>query len=567
MEKTLHIAFVWNQHQPFYQDTEKREYIMPWVRLHATKDYYQMAAILRDYPALRQTFNLTPSLLVQLEDYLSGADDYYLRVMKPAEQLTMDEKRFLLQHYFDIQWERVIDRWPRYNELLCKQGRCREPESVEQALDRFTLQDYRDLQVWFNLVWIDPEIRQKDPALASLQQKGRDFSEEDKDLVMEKQWQIMEQIVPVHRELAQKGQVELITTPFYHPIIPLIIDTRAAERASGGLSLPGVFAYPEDAMQQTIRATNQFRRFFGCLPRGIWPPEQAVSPEAVALFAELGFDWTISDEGVLARSLQTEIRRDQYGHVINGELLYKPYRVVVQDKEIAMVFRDHHLSDRIGFVYHGMDLEQAVDDLVHRFHKIRENLASLPGPFLVTIALDGENAWEWYPGDKTVFLHRLYERLSREPHLRTVTVSEYLGEHPPTAVIRHLHTGSWVDQSVTRWIGSDNKNRLWQMLLEARKAIEKMRGRVPTDRLLAALENIYIAEGSDYTWWVDSMPYYLAAPFEALFRKHLVNAYRRINCPPPAYLEQAVIEPGAGEARFEENPLSGPTAMVEQGTK
>lgn len=567
MEKTLYIAFVWNQHQPFYQDTEKKEYIMPWVRLHATKDYYQMAAILRDYPSIHQTFNLTPSLLVQLEDYLAGADDYYLRVMKPVQQLTVEDKRFLLQHYFDIQWERVIARWPRYNELLCKQGRCREPEAVDHALGRFTLQDYLDLQVWFNLVWIDPEIREKDPALAALQQKGGNFTEEDKDLVMAKQWQIMEQIVPVHREMAQKGQVELITTPFYHPIIPLVIDTRSAERAACGLRLPEVFAYPEDAMQQTMRAVNQFRRFFGDLPKGVWPPEQAVSPEAVALFADLGFSWTISDEGVLARSLQTEIKRDEYGHVLNGEVLYRPYQVVTQDREIAMVFRDHHLSDRIGFVYHGMAPEDAVEDLIHRFHKIREGLDWSSGPFLVTIALDGENAWEWYPGDKTAFLHRLYERLSGEPHFKTVTVSEFLGEFPPAAVIRHLHTGSWVDQSVTRWIGSDSKNRLWQMLLEARKAIEKRRGQIPADRLLAALENIYIAEGSDYTWWVDSMPYYLAAPFEALFRKHLANVYRQIDCPPPPYLEQAQIEPGPGEARFESDPLSGPTAMVEQGTK
>jgi len=561
--KPLYIAFIWNQHQPYYQDRVKKEYIMPWVRLHATKDYYQMAAILRNYPEIRQTFNLTPSLIAQLEDYLAGADDYYLRANKAVNELSKQEKRFLLQHYFDIHWERVIGCWPRYSELLTKQGRCKEPASVDAALARFTDQDYLDLQVWFNLVWIDPEIRQQDAQLAALQKKGQQFSEADKKLVIEKQWEIIRQVVPVHRELAEKGQIELITTPFYHPIIPLLIDSNSALRASPGLPLPRTFSYPEDAAEQTVRSINQFRRHFGSLPLGIWPPEQAVSPEALAMFSEYGFLWTVSDEDILARSLHTEIYRDGFGHVLNADDLYRPYKFKVQDREIAVVFRDHHLSDRIGFVYHQMCLDYAVDDLIHRFHKIRESVAGRHGSHLVTIALDGENAWEWYPNDKQGFLHRLYSRLSTDSLLKTVTLAEFLAAHPPERELTQLHSGSWVDHGVTRWIGSESKNRLWEMLLDARKMLEEIRGTISPERFLRAKENILIAEGSDYTWWVDSMPYYLSAPFEALFRKHLLNAYFECGQPVPAALEVAVIRPHHGEPAWLDDPIMGPTAMVQ----
>jgi alpha-amylase/alpha-mannosidase (GH57 family) len=564
--KPLYIAFVWNQHQPFYQDTRKKEYIMPWVRLHATKDYYQMAAILKQYPKIHQTFNLTPSLVTQLEDYLEGAEDYYLRVMKPVDELTVEDKRFLLQHYFDIHWERVICCFPRYEQLLAKQGRCKEPESVEAALPRFKDQDYLDLQVWFNLAWIDPEVREKDPKLQALLKKGQMFSEADKTLVIQKHWEIIRRVIPIHKELADAGQIELITTPYYHPIVPLLIDSRSALRASPGLKLPRTFSYPEDAAEQTVRAVNQFRRYFNRMPQGIWPPEQAVSPESLAMFADQGFSWTVTDEDILARSLKTEIFRDGFGHVLNADDLYRPYKAKVYDREIAVVFRDHHLSDRIGFVYHQMCMDHAIDDLIHRFHKIRESIEHCEGPHLVTIALDGENAWEWYPNDKLDFLHRLYSRLSDDSLLQTVTVAEYLKQFPPQREITHLHTGSWVDHGVTRWIGSDSKNRLWDMLLDARKMLEDVRGTIPPEKLLQAKENLLIAEGSDYTWWVDSMPYYMAAPFEALFRKHLLNAYCECGRTPPSYLQEPVIHPQHGEPAWVDDPLAGPTAMVQAKT-
>ncbi|HOB86893.1 MAG TPA: glycoside hydrolase family 57 protein [Bacillota bacterium] len=563
--KTLYVAFVWNQHQPYYQDAEKKEYIMPWARLHAAKDYYSMAAILEEYPAIHQTFNLTPSLLEQIEDYLQGSEDYYQRVMKEAEKLTPWEKRFLLHHYFDIQWDRVIARHPRYHQLLNLQGRTREPEAVREALERFTTRDYRDLQAWFNLAWMDPDLRRKDPFLNGLEEKGEGFTVQEVKTLMEKQMEILRRVVPEHRRLMERKQIEIITTPFYHPIMPLIIDSHSALRASPGLPLPGHrFRYPEDAYAQLKLSREQYRRLFGTLPRGVWPPEQAVSPECIPIFNDLGFAWTISDEQVLARSLDVEIVRDGYGHVLNGDVLYRPYQVKAEGGEITMIFRDHHLSDRIGFEYQHFPPEEAAADLVHRLNRIWENLQWSPQEHLVTISLDGENAWEWYQGDKGPFLHSLYRRLSGEKHLRCVTVSEYLAKYPPQRQISRLFTGSWVDHSLARWIGTGGKNALWNQLAEARQAIESYRKRPDADpgKLEQALRNIYIAEGSDYPWWIDSMPYYLSVPFEALFRKHLANVYRALGLNAPSYLGQPLVAPRPGEAAWQIDPLSGPIPMV-----
>jgi alpha-amylase/alpha-mannosidase (GH57 family) len=563
-EQPLYVAFVWNQHQPIYRDSLSGELIMPWVRLHGSKDYYQMAAILEQYPKVRQTFNLTPSLLEQLESYLSGTEDFYQKVNKPAEKLNDKEKEYLLQHYFDIHWDKVIGQQPRYLELLELQGRIREPGAVRPALDRYRLQDYRDLQVWFNLAWIDPEIRRSDTSLSSLVEKGSNFSEAERRLVMEKQRELLAGIVPLHRRLQERGQIEIMTTPFYHPIMPLLIDSCSALRACPGLPLPRRFQYPQDACEQLAMAERQYRMLFGRRPRGGWPPEMAVSPETIALFTTYSFEWAISDEQVLAHSINAEIIRDGYGHVLNGDLLYRPYRVRGAGGELAMVFRDHHLSNRIGFEYQHFRPDDAAADLVHRLLKIRENLAWAPDSHLVTLSLDGENAWEWYQGDKGPFLHSLYRRLSEEPRLCCCTVSAYLAAHPPQRVIDNLFTGSWVDHNLTRWIGTENKNLLWDYLLDAREAVERYSHSSSCDEkiLKRALENIYIAEGSDFPWWIDSMPYYLAAPFDALFRRHLAAVYHSLGAAAPDYLYRPLARPQPGEKAFAVDPLAGPIAMV-----
>ena len=562
--RPLHVAFVWNQHQPFYRDAGTGGPIMPWVRLHAGKDYYQMAAILERYPKIRQTFNLTPSLLEQLERYEAGEQDYYQKVNKPAETLSDREKRYLLLHFFDIHWDRVIGQHPRYRELLELQGRSREPGAIAKALKRYRPEDYRDLQAWFNLAWIDPEIRHADPRLSGLVEKGRDFTAGELGQIMERQSELLSEVIPRHRCLQERGQIEIMTTPYYHPIMPLLIDSCSALRACPGLPLPRRFQFPQDGCAQLALAAAQYRRLFGRRPKGAWPSEMAVSPETVALLTAYNFDWSISDEQILAHSLNDEIIRDGYGHVLNGDLLYRPYRVRGAGGEIAMVFRDHHLSNRIGFEYQHFRPEDAAADLVHRLQKIRENLSWSPEDHLVTLSLDGENAWEWYRGDKGPFLHSLYRRLSEEEDLSCCTVSEFLAAHPPQRVVDNLFTGSWVDHNLTRWIGTKNKNLLWDCLLEARETVERCResGSCGPERLQQALRYIYIAEGSDFPWWIDSMPYNMAAPFEALFRKHLAAVYRSLQTAVPGRLGRPLVRPRPGESAFRGDPLAGPLSMV-----
>ncbi len=563
-EKPLNIAFVWNQHQPFYKDTIKNEYIMPWVRLHGCKDYYQMAAILKNYPNIRATFNLTPALIDQIEDYLEGeAADYYLLVMKPAKNLNHREKRFLLHHYFDIHWDTVIARYPRYRELLDKQGRKREPAYLEKITGDFTTQDYLDLQVWFNLVWIDPEIRENDTFLKGLQEKGSNFTEEEKSTLLVKQWNILKKIIPEHKELQEKGQIELITTAYYHPILPLLIDSSSALRANPGLNLPRQFAYPEDSFEQLKRALQHYEKSFGCKPYGLWPPEQAVSPEVIEQLVELGFKWTITDEEILAKSLGIEIQRDDYDHVVNPEVLYQPYKININGKEMSIIFRDHHLSDRIGFAYQHMPVHDAVNDLQHRLHKIRENLNQSQQDYLVTISLDGENAWEWYENDKKDFLHLLYQRLTDDPGLRTVTVNQYLEENPPEKKLNYLFTGSWVHHNLARWIGTTNKNCMWKYLRKTRKDFQaRVDEGADPEKIKKARESLFMAEGSDFAWWVDSTSYYLAAPFEALYRKHLANVYKALEMDVPDYLNKPIMKAPEDEREWQHDPLAGPTAMA-----
>ena len=563
-QKVLFIAFVWNQHQPYYLDTARGEFIMPWVRLHASKDYLQMAAILESYPKIRQTFSLSPSLLEQIQGYLQhGLLDKYLQVTGIAKELNEEQKRFLLLHYFDIQWDKVIEAHPYYSQLLDRQGRVTEPGNITEGLKRFTVQDYLDLQVWFNLVWIDPEIRQSDEFLRKLVEKGRNFTEKEKEEVISRQFNIMSEVIPCHKRLQQSGQIEIMTTAYYHPILPLLIDNLTALRATPGLPLPRRFQYKEDAARQIDMAVEQYSSLFGKEPLGFWPPEQAISPEMIPLLTDRGFKWTITDEQILSRSMNVEIFRDGYGHVLNPEVLYTPYLACGEGAEIPVVFRDHHLSDRIGFVYQHMTPQDAAGDLIHRLHKIRENLSQNPGNYLVTLALDGENAWECYQGDKTAFLHTLYRRLSSEPNLQTVTVSEYLQENPPHRRITRLATGSWVDHNLTRWIGTKNKNILWEYLLEARTMIRSFQDKdAQAENVRKALHNIYIAEGSDFPWWVDSMPDYLAAPFEALFRQHLIRVYEALNMEPPPYLHEPLLNPERGKEAGEKSLPDGPLSMA-----
>jgi alpha-amylase/alpha-mannosidase (GH57 family) len=540
----LYIAFVWHMHQPYYKDDITGSYILPWVRMHGIKDYYDMPALLADFPDIHQTFNLVPSLLKQIQDYTeNGATDKFLTLtLKPAAELDQNDKLFLLKNSFMANWDTMIKPYPAYWQLLDRRGYSVSPNDLQNAVRYYTPQDYLDLQVWFNLTWFDPLFKSGDPLLKGLIRKGSGFTENEKALLIAKQREVMALIIPEYRKLAEMGRIEITTTPYYHPILPLLFDTDLAKVATPDVHLPSRrFAHPEDARAQIERAMVYHEKLFGSRPGGMWPAEGSVAEDIIPLIADAGIKWIGTDEGVLARSLGVHFERDFAGVMKNPEVLYKPYLAGKGDKRLSLVFRDHTLSDLVGFVYSKWDYKNAVHDLIDRLHRVRQSVVD--GPHLVSIILDGENAWEYYQNDGRDFFLYLYEKLSREQGLKCVSVGEYLKEHPAQTQIERLHAGSWINANYRIWIGHEEDNRAWDLLAQTREALVEYASRNDDpDKLEKAWEEIYIAEGSDWCWWYGDDHYSENdEEFDLLFRTHLMNVYRIIGLTVPDELQISIL--------------------------
>jgi len=556
MTHPLYVAFIWHQHQPYYLDPATGEYSLPWVRMHATKDYLHMVELLRAYPRVRQTFNLVPSLVEQLAGYVSGQQhDLCLRISRtPVEQLDARDRAFVLSFFFSINWNRILCRYPRYQQLLeLRNAAGGDPAAFSNA-------DLRDLIAYFNLVWIDPNWLEQDDVLRGLVEKGRDFSPADVQAILDKHREIARRVLPAHRELQETGQIEISTSPYYHPILPLLIDNQSAREASSWLPLPTIpYAHPEDAAEQIRRGLELYQATFGRPCRGLWPSEGSVSQAAVELMAHAGLQWCASDEDILARSLGVGIGHDEYGHVTNPRVLYQPYRCPLRaTSDIAIIFRDHVLSDRIGFVYGHVEGQDAANDLLHCLRRIRENLNDPGNPYLVSIILDGENCWEEYEHNGDVFLHTLYRGLSEDPTLETVTVSDYLARFPPRQEIARVAAGSWIGGNLETWIGEPFQNQAWEMVARTRQDLLRWQSDywlADTQTLAEAWRSLYVAQGSDWFWW-----YYSRntsnedALFDRLFRAHLGHVYRSMGQPVPDWLS-VPIQTQSPEA---DRPVRGP---------
>ena len=429
-------------HQPYYKDDLQDTFLLPWVRLRCAKDYYKMPALLDDYPAIKQTFNLVPALVAQVEDYVDGrfTDVYLDLARRPASELTIDERAFIARWMTESSQLRRVRQYPRYLDLTRKREQA-WPRTADDMGRLFSDAELRDLQVWFNLSWIGPEVISADPRLDELVRKGRDFSEDDKEPVFNVHFDVLRKVLPKYREVQDRGQAELITSPYYHPILPLITDLGIARVARPDLALPRRrFAHPDDAAEQLRLGVEAHTRRFSNRPRGIWPPEAAVSDDVARLAAEQGLDWMLSDEGILARSSGSAINRDGDGRLMQPELLYAPYRVQTGGPPIHLVFRDGRLSNAIGFEYQNSGPDEAAKDLIDRLHGIQRRQQD--APLLAVIALDGENCWDFYERNGNDFLHSLYGRLGHDADLKTVTVSEFLAEFPTERSLARIHPGS-----------------------------------------------------------------------------------------------------------------------------
>lgn len=535
----LRVAFLWHQHQPYYKHPEKEFFILPWVRLHALKDYYDLAALLEEFSDIRQNFNLVPSLLLQIQDYLNGARDYVqILSEKPAAELTAEEKADILHYFFQVNWDRLVKPYPDYERLLKKRGLKFDPKHPEAALRRFSVQDFLDLQVWYNLCWIGESHKGQKP-FSRLLKKGKNFTEAEKKELLESQRSILEKIIPLHKKLAQNGQIELSTTPFYHPILPLLCDTTIARMSQGNIQLPRYrFRYPEDAEEQIVRALHYFEKTFGFLPAGMWPAEGSVSEEAIELFARKGIRWIATDEEILFASWGLMGIREK----MTREDLYRPYAYRTESgEEIVLFFRDHVLSDLIGFVYQRWDPEEAAEDFVKRLRSIRASIVQRYGEkrlrhSLVSVILDGENCWEFYVQNGRPFLEALYRKLSGATDLACTTFSDFLKNQYEPEYLTRIFAGSWINHNFSIWIGHPEDNRAWEYLYETRLAWQKAKeeGRVSPEALDAAYEEILIAEGSDWCWWYgEEHPTENAAEFDTLFRSHLIRAFELIEQEPP----------------------------------
>lgn len=542
MSHPLYVAFIWHQHQPRYK-SRQGQYQMPWVRLHGSKDYLDLILLLERYPTLHQTINLTPSLILQLEDYAAGtAVDPYLSVaLTAAERLSPAQQQFVVDRFFDANYSTLIAPHRRYRELYQQ----RQQKGRDWCLENWRPADYGDLMGWHNLVWID-SLFWDDPQIARWLEQGQ-FRLSDRQQLDLKQRQIISRIVPQHRQMQQNGQIEVMTSPYSHPILPLLADTNAAQVATPDLPLPRLrFEWAADIPRQLQLAQAIYRERLGCEARGLWPSEQAVSPAILPDVAAAGFDWLCSDETVLGWTMRHFFERDAEGTLRQPELLYQPYRFSTPQGDLAMLFRDRRLSDLIGFSYGSMEPRRAAVDLVEQLEAIARSLSretgSLERPWLVTIALDGENCWEFYPEDGRPFLEYLYQIFSEHPGLALVNVSEYLAQFPPqqTLPVGQLHSGSWVEGSFSTWIGSPAKNRAWDLLTQARQTLARHPEATEASNP-DAWEALYAAEGSDWCWWFDGnhAPHQIAL-FDALYREHLTALYRALNEPIPPELYQSI---------------------------
>ena len=532
------LAILWHMHQPYYEDLATGEHILPWVRLHAIKDYWGMVAMLEEFPKIRVTFNLVPSLVRQVQAFAEDrARDRHLAVgLKPAAELTPEESRWMVANGFHAPYARMIEPYPRYAEL----------HAARLERKPFSEAEVRDLQVWHKLAWMDPDLLIRDARLAALVEKDRGFTEDDKALLRQIELDLLSRVVPAYREAGARGQVELSTSPFYHPILPLLCDSNAHQHAQPGAPKPRQhFRRPADARLQIDRAIAFHEATFGSRPSGMWPSEGSVSDESVSLIADAGLAWIATDEDILSRSLKTPMR---------PELLYRPYRV--GDRGPVALFRDHAMSDRIGFHYQSWDAEAAAADFVEHVRNAGRRFTGAGGGEVATVPviLDGENAWEYYDGGGRPFLRALYRALSEAPDIQTVTMSEAAAG--PAQALPSIFPGSWINGDFYIWIGHRDDHRAWDQLSDARAAFDQRADAVSPEARDRALEELLIAEGSDWFWWYgDDHSSDHDADFDDLFRRHLRNTYAALDLPVPEELFATNISTGAGPDRLEPSGL------------
>jgi alpha-amylase/alpha-mannosidase (GH57 family) len=546
------VVFLWHMHQPYYVNPVTRMAMMPWVRLHAVKGYLDMISIIEDYPDIRVNFNLTPVLLLQIKELIDGeiTDLWFEWARKPAADLTEEEKLAILENFFKINWDNLVKPYPRYWDLLHKRGLTFYRDEVRRGLNYFTPQELLDLQVWFNLAWCGYTADKLYPELPKLRAKGRDFTEAEKNRVLDIHLEILRIVLERYAAAEARGQAELTTTPFFHPILPLIYDSAFAERCLPGRKFPERFHWPQDAAAQLTHAVEQHERLFGKKPRGLWPSEGSIAPELIPLMEKVGIQYFCTDEENLFHS----IKRDPAfaGKEVDHLELFQGWRIHYGGAAVNAVFRERPLSDFIGFTAAKNDAQDAARHLLHHLTHISSLVPHETG--LIPLILDGENAWETFRDGGEAFLRALYSGILAAPdRIRSCTIEDYFARNPPKRSLTTLHTGSWICGNFDIWIGEDEENRGWDLLGHTRTFLQAKidAGELADAEREKALQEIYAAEGSDWFWWYG--PDFSTENddlFDDLFRQHLKNVYAICGEPAPAVLEAPITRARTGSTVY-----------------
>ena len=533
--KKLKVAILWHQHQPYYKYED--EFLLPWVRLHGVKDYYDLPALLHDYPTVKQTFNLAPSLMLQINDYIkNNTCDKIQRLTKlDAKLLNDNEKREILDCFFTLNYENMVRPYSRFKEL------CDKCQNKENALKSLTTQEWLDIQVWYNLTWLG-QISRKFPIGQRLFKKGCNFTENEKLLLLEFHNEILEKITSEMSKLQKLGQIEISCSPMYHPILPLLCDSNSAHEAMPKIELPNpIYRYSEDAKSQIEDGIDYYSKLFQNKPQGMWPSEGSISNETLELIAGAGIKWIASDEGILAASLKEEYK---------STYKYFPYEVNTKNGNITLFFRDHNLSDKIGFVYSNWNGFDAANDFRETLIAIRNEIIQNHGDnaldsAVVPIILDGENCWEFYYENGIYFLKDFFKMLENTDVIETVLFSECLNTPTPNFLpkLSNIRAGSWINSNFSIWIGHSDDIKAWNMLSKVRKLVDDNKSKLSNDQYEKIMDDIYIAEGSDWFWWYG--PEHNAPnkrDFDILFRWRIQKIYEQLGIDAPDDLKVEITE-------------------------
>lgn len=549
----LKVVLCWHMHQPEYRDLSSGEYQQPWTYLHAIKDYVDMAAHLEAVPAAKAVVNFVPILLEQIEDYAlqvqqhlqskKSITDPMLNMLNRSVMPSDCDKRLrLVKNCLRANRETVINRFAPFKRLA-EMGDW--IVANRDALNYISEQYLSDLLVWYHLAWLGEFVRRNDERVKHLIEKGANFSMHDRNVLVKVIGELLVDLIPRYRRLAESGQIELAMTPYAHPIAPLLLSIDSAREAMPDVPLPLMRSYPggEERLRRHISHGQEvFERYFGFVPKGIWPAEGSVSERSLEVFEDYGFQWAATGENVMRNS----INRD--GCSVDGlECRGSHQAYQVKDQKIRMFFRDDGLSDMVGFTYSTWHADDAVGNLIQNLENIAEHCKDMPGS-VASVILDGENAWEYYPENGYYFLSALYQRLAEHPTLELTTYSAVVDEQAPAGNLLGLMAGSWVYGTFSTWIGDNDKNRGWDMLSDVKRCYDQVvaTGRLSDEQLKAAEQQLFICEGSDWFWWFgDYNPADSVSDFEQMFRTHLARLYELLGEEPPEYLSH-VFTHGSG---------------------